>query len=131
MPPDPRPPSRVRDPETLRTVHARERMRCALRDELHPDTSMLDGAMGYSLHHILKRPRDDVEANLIMLCGSGTTGCHGLVEHHDPRTMRALQRVVSERVDTWAHLCDRLGGPEPAADWIARLTRSRTGGSAA
>lgn len=92
---------------------------------------MLAGAMSYSLHHILKRPRDDVDANLIMLCGSGTTGCHGLIEHHDGRAMRALQRAVSERVDTWAYLVDRLGGTEAAADWIARLTRSRTGGSAA
>jgi hypothetical protein len=33
-------------------------------------------------------------ANLITLCGSGTTGCHGWVEHH-PREARELGLSVS------------------------------------
>lgn len=41
----------------------------------------------YSIHHRrpramggTKRPETDLPANLITLCGSGTTGCHGQVE---------------------------------------------------
>ncbi len=43
----------------------------------------------YSLHHRKPRgmggtkdPRSDDPRNLIHLCGSGTTGCHGLIESH-------------------------------------------------
>ena len=64
----------------------------------------------YSLHH--RRPRGmggtkrpDLPSNLLALCGSGTTGCHGWVEsrraeaiedgllvrqHHDPATVPVL-----------------------------------------
>ncbi len=37
-----------------------------------------------SLHHILPRSQggDDFQVNLVPLCGSGTTGCHGLLETH-------------------------------------------------
>lgn len=44
----------------------------------------------YSLHHRIPRGMGgtkaawiDQPANLISLCGSGTTGCHGWVEHGD------------------------------------------------
>lgn len=130
MPPDPRPPARVRNPDLMRRLHGEWRD-CALRDDMHPDTPFLSGAFGLSLHHIHKHPRDDVQANLMMTCGSGTTGCHGLIEHHDATVMVALQRAISERVDTRRYLVDKLGGPEAASEWIARLTQSRTGGSAA
>lgn len=48
-----------------------------------------DRGRGWSLHH--RRPRGsggtslkwvNLPANLILLCGSGTTGCHGWVESH-------------------------------------------------
>lgn len=47
------------------------------------------GASTYSVHH--RRPRGmggtkrletDAATNLVLLCGSGTTGCHGWVESH-------------------------------------------------
>lgn len=47
----------------------------------------ITGPDGYSLHHRrprgaggTKRPETDLPANLLTLCGSGTTGCHGVVE---------------------------------------------------
>ncbi|MET1062470.1 MAG: hypothetical protein ABWX71_06205 [Aeromicrobium sp.] len=47
----------------------------------------LAGVIGFSKHHRLprrmggsSRPELNTPANLIMLCGSGTTGCHGRVE---------------------------------------------------
>ena len=66
--------------------------------------------IGMSLHHILKHPRDDVRGNLVMLCGHGTAGCHGLIEAHDARTLSLLGRhVISKRDDVIAHLYARLG----------------------
>lgn len=48
-------------------------------------------AEGGSLHHRSARrmggsrdPRKNAAFNLVLLCGSGTTGCHGEVESKDP-----------------------------------------------
>lgn len=42
------------------------------------------GAPGESFHHLVPRSLrgDDVEANVIPLCGHGTRGCHGALENH-------------------------------------------------
>lgn len=47
----------------------------------------LAGVLGFSRHHRLprrmggsSRPELNTPANLILLCGSGTTGCHGRIE---------------------------------------------------
>lgn len=47
----------------------------------------LAGMVGFSVHHRLprrmggsSRPELNTPANLIVLCGSGTTGCHGRIE---------------------------------------------------
>lgn len=49
----------------------------------------LAGMVGFSVHHRLprrmggsSRPELNTPANLILLCGSGTTGCHGRIESH-------------------------------------------------
>lgn len=43
----------------------------------------------FSIHHRrprgmggTKRPESNLPGNLLLLCGSGTTGCHGWVESH-------------------------------------------------
>lgn len=43
----------------------------------------------YSIHHRIprgmggtRRPEVNLPANLLLLCGTGTTGCHGWVESH-------------------------------------------------
>lgn len=89
---------------------------------------------GHSLHHRHMRshpfPGLHSPANLIHLCGSGTTGCHGWVHNH-PETAMEYGWIVSmgedhpETVPVWdAHrgwllldnqggytLCDRDGNP--------------------
>lgn len=101
----------MHDPEILRELHGRWRM-CALCG----NTGVL------SLHHILKHPRDDVEANLVMLCGSGTTGCHGQIEAHDHRTLYALgTHLIARRPDTVIHLTYRLGSTAAAQQWFVHL----------
>jgi hypothetical protein len=79
----------VRDPVLLSILH-RDWRECALCGQHR-------GRL--SLHHISKHPRDDVEANLVMLCGSGTTGCHGEIE---------------------AGLTKKFEGRDRAAAWITR-----------
>lgn len=110
---DPKPEPRVRDPELLSQLH-RQWRECALcgstRDRL-------------SLHHIRKHPRDDVEGNLVMLCGHGTAGCHGKVEAHDAHTLHLLRdHIECDRWDTIAYLDWRLGSLDRATDWLDRMT---------
>ena len=110
---DPRPPRRVRDPELLRTLHVQWRGSCALDDQggCREDR--------YSLHHVLNKPRDDVQANLVMLCGDGTTGHHGLVTAHDHHAcIRLGHHLVTERLDTMAYLGAKLGGVNAVREWL-------------
>lgn len=45
---------------------------------------------GGSRHHRqLRRSGDHTPANLVLLCGSGTTGCHGWVHAHPAEAYRA------------------------------------------
>lgn len=46
-----------------------------------------------NLHHLVPRSQggDDVQANLVELCGSGTTGCHGRVESRDVTARETLR----------------------------------------
>lgn len=109
-PPDPKADPRVRDPDLLRELHGRWRM-CAL----------CGSSESLSLHHIIKRPRDDVEANLIMLCGDGVRGCHGKVEAHDALTLQALAiHILRGRPDTVDHLVYRLGSGDAMQAWFVR-----------
>lgn len=73
-----------------------------------------------SLHHVCKHPRDDVRGNLVMVCGDGVSGCHGLLEAHAPTELFQLGRhILTERADIVAHLVWRLG-EEEAREWLRR-----------
>lgn len=105
--PDPRPRAKIKDPELLRSLHLVWR-ECALCGVTEPR----------SLHHISKHPRDDVTGNLVMLCGTGTTGCHGLVEARDPETVWALGVYIRvSRGDVLSYLY-ATKGVEPAKEWM-------------
>lgn len=56
------------------------------------------GGHGVTLHHLVGRDLGggDVEENLVPLCGSGTTGCHGAVEHRDPTACRFLRATLTD-----------------------------------
>ena len=52
----------------------------------------LAGVLGFSRHHRLprrmggsRRPELNAPSNLLVICGSGTTGCHGRIESHRER----------------------------------------------
>lgn len=54
-----------------------------------------------TLHHIIPKSLggDDVADGVAPACGSGTTGCHGLIENRDPWacTLFGANLTVSER----------------------------------
>ena len=56
------------------------------------------GANGGNFHHRRRRKEDDEHThcpcNGILLCGSGTTGCHGWAHSH-PKAARELGLIVS------------------------------------
>ena len=113
--------------ETCRLVDRRDGERCVRCGATY-------NWAGFSRHHRHMRshpfPGLHLPANLIHLCGSGTTGCHGWVHNH-PKTAMAYGWIVSgyndhpETVPVWdAHqgwllldnqggytLCDRDGNP--------------------
>lgn len=63
-------------------------------------------------HHVYPRGQggDDVLANIVPLCGSGTTGCHGLVENGDATTCAKLgAHILAERHDVIEYLRFKLG----------------------
>jgi len=114
LPADPKPPERRRDRELLTQLH-REWTECAICG----GTKYTMGRL--SLHHVHRHPRDDVRGNLVMLCGHGTTCCHGLIEAHDPEACEALYGVLTrERPDTMEYLAGKLGGATAASEWLSR-----------
>ncbi len=67
-----------------------------------------------SLHHILPRSQggDDVIVNLAPLCGSGTTGCHGLLEGHGAgweRVAASVRQYVMVDNDRRGYQEDKAG----------------------
>ena len=80
------------------------------------------GKQNGALHHIHPHPRDDVEANLIMLCGSGTTGHHGAIQHRERWARDALRAILrASRPDFIGYLAVKLRSPDAAREWIDRV----------
>lgn len=67
------------------------------------DRCRVCGSPYVSLHHLLSGPlRSDELDNLIPLCGSGTTGCHGIY------TSRMSGVSADGVLRTWAEVADRI-----------------------
>lgn len=111
MPPDFKPfskeqqlarPSKPARPSAQRQREMRERKQgpCRVCGQTGPN----------NLHHVLPRHYGLIawtESNLIPLCGSGTTGCHGLVEAHDRAAVLAMARSLTN--SEYAYVIDRGG----------------------
>lgn len=111
--PDTKREKRIKDSDLMRRLHVRWRS-CAICGK---------GATQRSLDHIYPKGQggDDVEANLMMLCGHGTAGCHGRKTANDPDTMEALRHVIdTERYDFIEYLDGKLGSMEKALAWLDR-----------
>ncbi len=109
--PDWKPRRRIKDPGLMKRLHYRGGS-CVLADDTCEPS--------VSLHHVYPRGQggDDVEANLVWLCGSGTTGHHGQLTANDPGAREALIAVLPFR--TTEYLSGKLGGPEAAREWLRR-----------
>lgn len=105
---------RIKDPKaTTRAVVKRRQCFCGGR--------LCDGKAATG-HHVLSRKQggDDVDANIIPASGSGTTGCHGLIENENVTARRMLgEYLVLERFDTIAYVREKLGDTA-GDDWLAR-----------
>lgn len=81
---------------------------------------LICGELAGSTHHVIKRSQggDDDRRNFVPLCGSGTTGCHGLIEANDPATKAALgQAILEKRPDVIEYV------KEKRKHWRAWLAR--------
>lgn len=104
-------------PATTELVLARAGGRCEVC------RGTLDGPGGYSKHHRhprrmggSRRPELNTAANLVVLCGSGTTGCHGRVESnrvqayadglllHDGQDPAVVPVLLACNVDGWPRM---------------------------
>jgi hypothetical protein len=99
--PDPKPRPRIRaTTNQWKAIRARKLIGRPCR---------LCGDPATNLHHIVPRSQggDDVAANLVEICGSGTTGHHGLVEARDPATRSALRALLT--AEEVAYVRERKG----------------------
>ena len=115
MPADPQPVSAPRRPTRL--VDRTATLRACLTYRECP--CGLPSATG---HHVLAKTAggDDVLENIVPLCGSGTTGCHGAVENEEAAALARLGlHIASRRPDVCLYLLEKLG-EETARDWLLR-----------
>lgn len=109
--------------EVVQVVCARDNYRCVVGGEL----IVGERGVGYSVQHRLRRGAGGTRrawinwaSNLLLLCGSGTTGCHGRVESEREWAAAFGYRVVDgisspgstpvlHAVHGWIYLTD-VGG---------------------
>lgn len=110
--------------ETCAAVDERDQYRCVRCGRY------IDG--GSRHHRQLRRGGDHSTANLILLCGSGTTGCHGWVHAHPLKSYEVGLMVHSWHdardvpvltVRGWLKL-DRSGGEQRLAESEALAIRA-------
>lgn len=103
--PDPRPPRRVKasqaEWEAIKSRYGH--VRC-----------VVCGRPGQSLHHLVPKSQggDDLPINLVPLCGSGTTGCHGIFETHSKGYSEVagdLRDFICRDPERWAYVHGKLG----------------------
>lgn len=117
------PAQKVRD-----LVYGRDGMSCALCGSTYALTLQHRRARGMGG---TKRTSTNSPAALVVLCGSGTTGCHGMIESQ-PDLARSRGYRVGQYVEppdvpilwhgAWVFLCDdgtvhRIGGGCPIPGW--------------
>jgi hypothetical protein len=104
----------VADPRSRRRIRKPE---AVLRKLLSERECRACGKPASNGHHLVPKGSphfgDDVEDNVIPLCGSGTTGCHGRVHAWDMEARRAIGARLSEsEVGYVRHRLGREAGDE-------------------
>ena len=116
--PDPKPAARKR--KRIRIVDARA---IANAKVARPRCEMC-GAGPVTTHHVVPKGAphfgDDVLANLVSLCGHGTSGCHGDIEHkRSSATAQLGLHLTRRRPDVIEYVEAKLGGVA-GPDWFRR-----------
>jgi hypothetical protein len=117
MPPDRKRQPRIVDPDAGRAKLVREG-KCRLCRKPYPPWQL-------TRHHLVPRngshAGDDVDDNLVPLCGSGTVGCHGLVERSQESRSRLRRFLLQAEL---AYMAWRMGddgaNPDKGKAWIDR-----------
>lgn len=121
--PDPKPTRRVVDPAAVRRAGLRE------------DECGSCRRPGSNSHHVIPKGSphhgDDIEENAIVVCGTGSQGCHGAL-HGSAYVDRAGKRwaesdvryalgrtILSRRRDIIGYVLTKLG-PSAGAAWLER-----------
>ena len=104
------------DPKPMKRFRASQRQwRDIRRTHFEHACCINCGLRTESLHHIIPRSQggDDVVPNLAPLCGTGTTGCHGLLHggsnDDKQRVVAAIRKYVTENSDRVKYVMGRLG----------------------
>jgi hypothetical protein len=91
--PDPKTPARIVNP-SAGYAKLRHEQRCRLCRRT------FWRGLGLTRHHLIPKGQggDDVEANIVPLCGDGTRGCHGLVERSRNARAQLRHRLHADEV---------------------------------
>lgn len=89
-------------PAQRHEVIARDGGRCVACGKAVVDPESFEPWQQYSLQHRsargmggTKNPAANASANLLLMCGTGTTGCHGEAEHNPEQAAENGYRVAS------------------------------------
>lgn len=120
--PDPKPVKRKR--KQIRIVDKNASANALLS---RPACELRCGQRAMNAHHVIPKGApyfgDDVDANLVCLCGSGTSGCHGDIHHKRVAALGHLGlHIRKRRPDTVRYILDKLGD-EKGRDWFMRNFR--------
>jgi len=104
--PDPKPRPRVQDP-TAGYTKIRAEQRCRLCG------MGFARGLGLTRHHVVPKGQggDDVADNLVPLCGHGTIGCHGAVEHDIRARVRLRAKLRPQEIAYATRRYRELGKP--------------------
>lgn len=118
--PDPKPTPRIRD-SRAGIAKLRREGRCRACGQSYGFVNPLDYPL--SRHHLVGRDLrgDDVDANLIPLCGDGTTGCHGIYENREPGWLEVAGAIRESLRPEELEYVLRVKG----VDWLARYLPER------
>lgn len=110
--------------KTARKVDKQATKRAVLRHRSCFCEGTLPGCDGVAAtgHHVYPRSQggDDVTENIVGAAGSGTTGCHGLLEANNVTARRLLgEHLILERQDVIGYVRGKLG-EGPGNDWLSR-----------
>ena len=82
------------------------------------------GEPGSNAHHVLfgSHGRTQDPRGGVMLCGSGTIGCHGLFHEGDEKTRREIgEYILDRRPDTIEFMVEQLGSGRAVMEYLDRV----------